>query len=111
MLELPWAEQRLQFRFKIRVRRDCTTDKEIDVQESPYAEWLEDSIRTIVNMRPDTMALIAIRNEDETCLTAYYNADAHDMGRFITNIASDFIMEVIEANAEDIHDIINGEGE
>ena len=86
------------------VRTDETEN--MNVEESPYAEWLEGAIQTIMTLQPDAMWLVAIRDSDGMALTAYYNAGVRDKTEFIHHILSDNIMEIIENNASTIRDII-----
>lgn len=95
----PWAEQAME-------RFYADNEENADPAESPYAEWLEGSIKAIMALRPDTMGLVAIRNEDEMAITSYFRADSSDMVRFIGQFASDYIMDIIQANIANIHNML-----
>ena len=82
--------------------------EEIDVTETPYASFLESSIKTILAVKPDTMALVAVRKTDGVNLTAYYNTETQDIPLFIGSLLSDFVLDTIEANAETIRNIVMG---
>lgn len=66
-----------------------------------FVEWLEDSISTIVNGKPSTVA-IAARFEDGNVLTAYYDADVEDKAMFAHHIYSDVILGIAKENADQI---------
>lgn len=76
------------------------------IEETPYAEWLEESVKAILDFAPDSMALVAMRDSDGMALTAYYQASVEDKGKVITNILSDFIMELLENNAPTLRNIV-----
>ena len=84
--------------------------EEIDVTETPYAAFLESSIKTILAVKPDTMALVAVRKSDGVNLTAYYNAGTQDIPTFIGSLLGDFVMDTIEANAEEIRNMVMDAG-
>ena len=72
-----------------------------DITEKPYAEWLEDTIRTIMESKPVSMAFCA-RTEDGLTLTGYYNADAEDMAVMAHHMYSDAMLDVMKHNASEI---------
>ena len=85
------------------------TPEDINIEESPYAEWLEGSIRTIMTLQPDTMALVAVRDSDGMALTSYFNAGVREKSAFIHHIQSDLVMEIIENNADNIREMLFGD--
>ena len=84
--------------------------EEIDITETPYAAFLESSIKTILAVKPDTMALVAVRKSDGVNLTAYYNAATQDIPTFIGSLLGDFVMDTIEANADEIRNMVMDAG-
>jgi len=84
--------------------------EEIDVTETPYAGFLESSIKTILALKPDVMTLVAIRKSDGVNLTAYYNTETQDIPLFLGSLLGDFIMDTIEANAEEIRNMVMDAG-
>jgi len=81
-------------------------NEDLNIEESPYAEWLEGTIRTIVTLQPDAIGLVAVRDSDGMALTSYYNAGVREKTEFIHHILSDNIMEIIENNATTVRNII-----
>ena len=82
-----------------------------DINELPYAEWLEKSLQTIVPLKPVSICIAATMPNGET-FTGYYNADATDKAVFAHNIQADITMDIIRTNVAAIKDMIeNGEAE
>lgn len=48
-----------------------------DINEVPYAEWLEKSLQAIVPLKPVSLCFAATMPDGEV-YTGYYNADATD---------------------------------
>lgn len=76
--------------------------------EESLEEWLEGSIRSILESRPSSMAIVALF-EDGECETGYYNSTAQDMAEFASNIHADSVMQIIRENAEEIMRLLEGE--
>lgn len=68
-----------------------------DIASMPCAEWLEEAIKTIVALRPQSCAMVG-RAEDGTVFTGYFNADATEKGIFCQNIQNDITLEIIGLN-------------
>ena len=68
-----------------------------DIKRQPWAEWMENSMRTIMDIGAESMC-IAGKTPDGTVFTGYYNADATDKAVFAHNIQSDVIMHIIREN-------------
>lgn len=68
------------------------------IEDAPYAEWLEDGIKTIFHGKPVCIALVATLESGET-VTGYYNADAQDKAVFAHHIQSDVTLDIIANNA------------
>lgn len=79
---------------------------ETNVSELPYAGWLEESLQNIIKLQPDSMAIIAVRNSDGMTYSGYYQADAMDIGHFISNLSADFILEVLRGNVKVVKEIL-----
>lgn len=77
----------------------------MNIQDAPYAEWLEDGLRTIFEKNPRAICLIASL-EDGTTLTGYYAASAQDKAVFAANVQADYMMDVMTANAQKLKDAI-----
>ena len=64
-----------------------------------------------MTLQPDSMALVALRDEDGMALTAYFNAGVREKSAFIHHIQSDWVMEIIENNADNIREMLFGDEE
>lgn len=72
-----------------------------DITKKPYAAWLEDALKTVVETGAKKMCVAAILPNGEV-FTGYYNADATDKALFAHNIQSDVTMDIIMANIDTI---------
>ena len=88
--------------------RDLDDDEnvEIDISNSPYAEWLESFVRSVLDFEPDSIGVAMSRKSDDYVMTAYYRADANDKSTFIENIRSDWVLDIIESNASRIRNML-----
>lgn len=69
---------------------------------APYAEWLEDFIRSIVEMKPARIGVCAVGENGEV-LTGYYgDLYPEDKAVMAYHIQTDAIMDTVKANARDI---------
>lgn len=68
-----------------------------DITSQPWAEWLENSLETVMDIEPECRCIVATK-PDGTVFTGYYNADATDKAVFAHNIQSDVIMHIIREN-------------
>lgn len=76
-----------------------------DINEVPYAEWLEKSLQAIVPLKPVSLCFAATMPDGEV-YTGYYNADATDKAVIAHNIQADITMDIIRTNAAIIKDMI-----
>lgn len=76
-----------------------------DINEVPYAEWLEKSLQAIVPLKPVSLCFAAAMPDGEV-YTGYYNADATDKAVIAHNIQADITMDIIRTNAAIIKDMI-----
>lgn len=81
-----------------------------EIEKEPYAAFLEESIKTIFECRPSSMAVVAVC-EDGNTLTGYYNADARDKAMFAYHIQSDMIMDIVTANVGMVKEAMENEEE
>lgn len=77
----------------------------MDVSRLPYAAWLEDTIRDLVESKPKRICIAAIM-PDQSVGTAYYDCSAQDKAIFAHNIQVDITMDVIEANIGEIKEMM-----
>lgn len=74
----------------------------MDVTQTPYAGWLEELIRTLLELKPDKIAAVAITPEGDV-LTSYYGGCTHvDKAVMGYHMNLDATMDVVQANAGDI---------
>lgn len=76
-----------------------------DINEVPYAEWLEKSLQAIVPLKPVCLCFAATMPDGEV-YTGYYNVDATDKAVIAHNIQADITMDIIRTNAAIIKDMI-----
>ena len=76
-----------------------------DINEVPYAEWLEKSLQAIVPLKPVSLCFFEATAAAEI-YTGYYNADATDKAVIAHNIQADITMDIIRTNAAIIKDMI-----
>lgn len=79
-----------------------------DIKAQPYAEWLEASLRELVELHPQTIGIITIL-PDGTTGTQYFNADNRDRLIMSEALQIDMLDELIRVNADHLRDVINGE--
>lgn len=72
-----------------------------DITKKPYAAWMEESLKTIMETGAGKICVAAILPDGDV-FTGYYNADATDKALFAHNIQSDVTMDIIKANIDTI---------
>lgn len=74
----------------------------MDVTQTPYAGWLEELIRTLLEIKPDKIAAVAIAPDGDV-LTGYYGDCTHvDKAVMGYHLSLDATMDVVHANAKEI---------
>jgi hypothetical protein len=72
----------------------------VNVRESPYAEFLEDVIRLIMEHQPTKIAVSTL-NPDDTYVTGYFgDCNQQDKALLAHSIYSDSIMDIVLANSK-----------
>lgn len=79
-----------------------------DIKAQPYAEWLEASLRELVELHPRTIGIVCILPDGATG-TQYYNADNRDRLIMCEALQIDSLDELIRVNADHFRDVILGE--
>lgn len=69
-----------------------------DITKEEYAEWLEDSLKVIVEGEPESIA-IAAKLKDGEVVTGYFDCSPQDKALLISHMAGDYIMAIVKANA------------
>ena len=73
-----------------------------DVTKSVYAEWLEEFIQDVMELKPEKMGVCALLPDGST-LTSYFGGCYHtDKAVMGYTMNQDAIMDVITANAKKI---------
>lgn len=80
----------------------------MDIDKLPYAKWLEETIRSLVESQPECICVAAIM-PDRAVGTSYYNCSAQDKAILAHNIQVDITMDVIEANIGEIKEMLEQE--
>ena len=80
----------------------ATTD---DWTAAPYAEWLEQSIKELVNGNPVAIAMEMV-SEDGLVSTCYYNTSPNDRACMIDAMRDDARFEFIRENRDEIRAIL-----
>lgn len=73
-----------------------------NVQETPYARWLEGMIRQIMESKPVRMGMVMVTEDGDT-ITAYYgDRSSQDIASMAWHMNMDSIWETIGVNADKI---------
>ena len=81
-----------------------------DIKAQPYAEWLEESLRELVELNPRTIGIVCIMTDGSTG-TQYFNADNRDRTVMCEAIQIDSLVEMVKANADYLRELILEEDE
>lgn len=81
-----------------------------DITKEPYANWLENSLRILAELKPETIGIVSIMPDGSTG-THYYMADNRDRVTMVEAIMIDYLEELIRANVDGIRAILDGEDE
>ena len=81
----------------------ATTD---DWTAAPYAEWLEQSIKELVNGNPVAIAMEMV-SDDGLVSTCYYNTSPNDRACMIDAMRDDARFEFIRENRDEIRAILS----
>ena len=81
-----------------------------DITQQPYSEWLEDSLRELVELHPATIGIITIM-PDGTTGTQYYNADNRDRLIMCEALHIDMLDNLLRINADHLRELLEEEGD
>ena len=79
-----------------------------DIKSQPYAEWLEASLRELVELHPRTIGIVCIM-PDGTSGTQYYNADNRDRTVMCEALQIDNLEDLLRVNADYLRQMLLGE--
>lgn len=78
-----------------------------DIKAQPYAEWLEASLRELVELHPRTIGIVCILPDGSTG-TQYYNADNRDRLVMGEALMIDYLEALLRVNADHLRELILG---
>ena len=81
-----------------------------DWTEKPFASWLEDTIRELVNANPIAIAMEMV-DDAGLVSTCYYNTSANDRACMIDAMRDDARWEWLYENREEIRAILSEDGD
>ena len=76
-----------------------------DIRSQPYAEWLEASLRELVELNPTTIGIVCIL-PDGSSGTQYYNADNRDRLLMGEALMIDYLDDLIQVNADHLRELL-----
>lgn len=76
-----------------------------DIKAQPYAEWLEECLKQLVEFQPVSIGIVAIL-PDGAVGTNYYNADNRDRLIMCESIQHDSLIELIRVNADTLRALL-----
>lgn len=79
----------------------------MNVNEIPFALWMEESIQTIVEQKAKKICICAIL-PDGSVFTGYAGMDAQDKAIVAHHINSDVTMDIVLANIETVKEALEG---
>ena len=72
-----------------------------DITKQPYAEWLEDILKLLVERKPTSICVMGI-GEDRGVVKGYWNTSESDKAIYGWTIQQDLTMGAIRANIKEI---------
>jgi len=79
-------------------------DEVKDIRKTPYAEWLEEMCKSVMEYKPEKMGICMVM-EDGTVLTGYYGElYPQDKAMMAYHMNTDAIFDTIKVNAKMILD-------
>ena len=79
-----------------------------DIRQEKYAEWLEETLRELVDLKPDHIGIVTI-NADGSTGTAYFDVRNRERWLMVQAIIQDNLLDFMRINADVINDILDGE--
>lgn len=73
-----------------------------------FSTWAEELLPQIIKPNVKALAIITIDDKDDMH-SAYYNCSLVDRQLMETLFTSDYVLEVVRVNRDEIIDILNGE--
>lgn len=79
-----------------------------DIRKEKYAKWLEETLRELVDMKPEHIGIVTI-NADGSTGTAYFDVRNSERWLMVRAIIQDNLLNFMRVNADVIKDILDGE--
>lgn len=79
-----------------------------DIWQEKYAEWLEGTLRELVDMKPEHIGIVTI-NADGSTGTAYFDVRNSERWLMVQAIIQDNLLDFMRVNADVIKEILEGE--
>ena len=78
-----------------------------DIKAQPYAEWLEEVLRQLVDLSPRAIGIVVVMPDGSTG-TQYYNSDMRDLTIMRESIMIDYLADLVEVNAGYLRKLLKG---
>ena len=74
----------------------------MDVRRTPYAKFLEALVKSVVELKPEKIAVTAVMADGAVMTTVYGDCGPFDLMAMAANMQADAMMDIIKANAKSI---------
>ena len=81
-----------------------------DITKQEYSEFLEEALREMVELEPETIGIVLIM-PDGTTGTQYYNADNRDRLLMMEALMIDYLDDLIQVNADHLRELLKEDDE
>lgn len=81
-----------------------------DITKSPYAAFLEMVCKSVMELKPEKIAISALMPDGTAFTAAYGDCGPYDLAMLAFHMQADAIMEIVKANAREIVDAAEQEG-
>jgi hypothetical protein len=78
-----------------------------DIRQEKYAKWLEETLRELVDLKPEHIGIVTI-NADGSTGTAYFDVRNSERWLMVETIIQDNLLDFMRVNADVINDILSG---
>ena len=78
-----------------------------DISRLPYLEWLEATLKVVVESKPSAIGIVTIE-ESGNVLTGFWNADAQDKAIMAHNMNAEAMLDVVLNNIGMVRDALDG---
>lgn len=82
-----------------------------DISREPWAEFAEQFADEMLNHKVTEAVVMARSESEDRIATNYYNASYEMRWAFLGHMIANLVMDVIEANQDEIREILMGESE